>query len=166
MDHYVYTLADPRDGAVFYVGKGQRDRMHQHEIMAKKGRVCGNYPKFCRLREILLAGLSVKADVVARFRTAEEAFSHERVLIAEIGLHNLTNITPGGGGQAPVNPGAAEARLAARREAKTLGWLRAWLAQVDTWAHGVTFPGLADGDAKAEEFVTMVRQMVTARANI
>lgn len=24
--YYVYTLSDPRDGAVFYLGKGQRTR--------------------------------------------------------------------------------------------------------------------------------------------
>lgn len=26
--HYVYALQDPRDGAVFYIGKGIRDRVH------------------------------------------------------------------------------------------------------------------------------------------
>lgn len=31
---YVYTLADPRSGAVFYVGKGTKNRLHQHELDA------------------------------------------------------------------------------------------------------------------------------------
>jgi hypothetical protein len=38
--------------------------------------------------------------------------------------------------------------------------LRRWLAWVDTWKTGVTFPGLKDGDRKAEEFVMSVRKLV------
>jgi hypothetical protein len=38
--------------------------------------------------------------------------------------------------------------------------LRSWLAKVDTWRHGVTFPNLKDGDRQAEDFVRMVREMV------
>jgi hypothetical protein len=32
---------------------------------------------------------------------------------------------------------------------------------VDSWPAGVTFPGLPDGDRKAEELVRMVRAMVS-----
>jgi hypothetical protein len=39
-------------------------------------------------------------------------------------------------------------------------WLRSWLAKVDTWRYGVTFPGLKDGDRQAEDFVRMVRELV------
>jgi hypothetical protein len=38
--------------------------------------------------------------------------------------------------------------------------LRCWLAKVDTWRHGVTFPGLKDGDRQAEDFVRRVRELV------
>jgi hypothetical protein len=38
--------------------------------------------------------------------------------------------------------------------------LRSWLAKVDTWRHGVTFPTLKDGDRQAEDFVRMVRELV------
>ena len=38
--------------------------------------------------------------------------------------------------------------------------LRSWLAKVDTWRHGVTFPGLKDGDRQAEDFVRRVRELV------
>jgi hypothetical protein len=44
-------------------------------------------------------------------------------------------------------------------------WLRSWLAKVDTWRHGVTFPGLKDGDRQAEEFVKMVRKLVAEGCN-
>jgi hypothetical protein len=38
--------------------------------------------------------------------------------------------------------------------------LKKWLAICDNWPHGPTFPGLRDGDKKAEEFVAVVRRMV------
>jgi hypothetical protein len=38
--------------------------------------------------------------------------------------------------------------------------LRSWLAKVDTWRYGVTFPTLKDGDRQAEDFVRMVRELV------
>lgn len=38
--------------------------------------------------------------------------------------------------------------------------LRMWLAEVDAWPHGVTFPNLKDGDRQAEDFVKMVRELV------
>jgi hypothetical protein len=50
---------------------------------------------------------------------------------------------------------------ASREEKKRLEWLRAWLAMVDAWPAGPTFPGLPDGDQKAEEVVRIIREMVS-----
>ena len=41
-----------------------------------------------------------------------------------------------------------------------IAMLKKWLAICDNWPHGPTFPGLRDGDKKAEEFVAVVRRMV------
>ena len=38
MSYYVYELIDPRDDRVFYVGKGKKGRIDQHEAEARKRR--------------------------------------------------------------------------------------------------------------------------------
>ena len=38
-DAYVYELIDPRDGKVFYVGKGRNSRAWAHEKAARRGKV-------------------------------------------------------------------------------------------------------------------------------
>jgi hypothetical protein len=50
---------------------------------------------------------------------------------------------------------------ASREERKRLEWLKRWLAMVDALPADATFPGLPDGDRKAEELVRMVRAMVS-----
>ncbi len=42
--------------------------------------------------------------------------------------------------------------------------LRRWLAWVDTWKTGVTFPGLKDGDRKAEYLVDVNATQAAIRA--
>lgn len=48
-----------------------------------------------------------------------------------------------------------------RRRQADVEKLRRWLARVDTWKTGVTFPGLKDGDRNAEEFVMSFQKHVT-----
>lgn len=85
--YYVYTLADPRDGAVFYVGKGKGDRIKEHEKEARRG---VSSPKCNKINEILTAGLQVDERIVARFDNEQEAYAHESLLIAQFGAC-LTN---------------------------------------------------------------------------
>lgn len=93
---YVYTLADPRTGAPFYVGKGCRDRISAHEAEARKGRVSRKCDK---IREIWFAGLTVQKAIVSRYSDEGEAYAAEAAMIDEIGLRNLTNVVPGVGGR-------------------------------------------------------------------
>lgn len=99
---YVYTLTDPRDGAVFYVGKGKGDRVSAHERDAQRGKPGA---KCDRIREIWAAGFQVVRSEVARYRRETDALRAEEQLISQIGLSALTNIAPGGrGGRHKVKP--------------------------------------------------------------
>lgn len=94
MTYYVYELFDPRDNAVFYVGKGTRSRIDQHEREARAGRISR---KCERIRLIESLGLSVGKRKIATFDNEQEAFDHEADVIDQYGLACLTNVIPGGG---------------------------------------------------------------------
>jgi len=92
---YVYTLVDPRDGEIFYVGKGTGSRVHQHEKDALNQKtVCSK--KINKIRDIQARELEVEKRFCAYFWDEQAAYDHETDLIEEIGLGNLTNILPGG----------------------------------------------------------------------
>lgn len=91
---YVYTLTDPRDGSVFYVGKGRRNRAWSHLGFARGQ----NGTKAARITEIEAAGLAVIITVVAEYETDQQAYQAEVDLIAKIGLEKLTNQNDGGNG--------------------------------------------------------------------
>lgn len=102
---YLYELIDPRDGCVFYVGKGSGDRLMRHEKDAAKE--CKGQ-KAKRIRDIWAAGLQVERCRVAFFWDEQAAYDAETDRIEEIGLEHLTNVLPGG-------QKAWERRKAARR---------------------------------------------------
>ncbi len=94
-EYYVYFLIDPRDGEVFYIGKGKGNRKSQHVIKTRNGSE-PNSVKARRIREILSDGCAVIEHVHASSLTEPEAFRVERELIR---LHKadggLTNIVGG-----------------------------------------------------------------------
>lgn len=90
---YLYDLIDPRDGCVFYVGKGSGDRLAQHEKDAAKE--CKSR-KAKRIHDIWAAGLQVQRHRVALFWDEQAAYDAETDRIEEIGLDRLTNVLPGG----------------------------------------------------------------------
>lgn len=166
---YVYVLEDPRDGSVFYVGKGLGLRMHQHSIEGRKRQVGGNRRKLDRICEIQAAGFEPLARKIAEYADEAEAFEHEADLIAaSVGL---TNILARGGGWA-ITAEEYERRCAersakylAREREKLRDKLRVW----DEWERRgwiVTFPGLADGDKLAQELVRAVREFIDPPTNI
>jgi len=90
---YVYQLINPRTNLVFYVGKGSKNRIDQHEAEARKG-VCS---KKCRLiRDIESSGLSINKEKIAYFSDEQLAYDFETDLIDNHGLDNLTNVMLGG----------------------------------------------------------------------
>ncbi len=100
--YYVYVLVDPRDGSVFYVGKGTGQRLlaHGYEAMLKSdpGPRSG---KVARIREIREAGFEPRIDVVRHGLSEDQALLVETVLIDSVA--GLTNKVAG--------HGAAEGRV-------------------------------------------------------
>ena len=74
---YVYLLVDPRDDSIFYVGKGNANRVFDHE------QEVGYSRKNIIIAEILALGLGVKKYIVHSGLTKDEAFA------AETALNNL-----------------------------------------------------------------------------
>ena len=94
---YVYALAYP-DGKVFYIGKGQGQRIDSHEWEARRS-VLGphaNTHKINIIRKIWASGGEVLKTRLAEFETGEEALFYEIALI--FFMNDLTNKTLGGDG--------------------------------------------------------------------
>src|SRR5258708_11777796 len=94
---YVYELAYPESmgGAVFYVGKGQDNRIDHHEAEARKGK--RSY-KCSVIRKIWAAGEQMVKRKVQKNMTEEAAYQLEKDLIRMYDRRHLTNLTDGGEG--------------------------------------------------------------------
>src|SRR6201988_1280772 len=90
---YVYALVDPRDGEIFYVGKGSGRRAYAHEAAVRRGCEKNGF-KAERIAAIIAAGQSVQVQFVATALEEREAFRQERRLIASM-AGRLTNVTSG-----------------------------------------------------------------------
>ena len=88
----MYELIDPRSDTVFYVGKGQKSRLDQHEEEAKRGAISH---KCNKIRSIWRDGCQVGKRKIALFWDEAAAYQCEADRIDEIGLCNLTNVVPG-----------------------------------------------------------------------
>lgn len=92
-DYYVYELIDPRTDKVFYVGKGQGNRVYEHVKKIKRNsKHTSNTEKNSMISEILDSGLEVVENIKMYFDTQDEAIEYEMELIGEHGIENLTNI--------------------------------------------------------------------------
>ena len=80
LKHYVYVLIDPRDNKIFYVGKGQDDRVFEH---AKNALVIQDKSdKLDTIRDIIKNGQKVKHYIIRHgLKDSETAFIVESVLI-------------------------------------------------------------------------------------
>lgn len=90
---YVYFLIDPRDHAIFYVGKGKGERMSWHTRQAISGNA-GNGVKTSRILAILASGMQPVERVFVHGMEESAAFSVERILIQNL-RDGITNIVGG-----------------------------------------------------------------------
>ncbi|WP_156898042.1 GIY-YIG nuclease family protein [Methylocapsa acidiphila] len=97
---YVYILIRP-DGTPFYVGKGVRLRVFDHEAEARNTKLLTH--KLNLIRSLHSRGHSIGYRIDSFFDDETDALARERHLIASIGRHDLkagplTNQTDGGEG--------------------------------------------------------------------
>jgi hypothetical protein len=92
LKYYVYRLVDPRSNEIFYIGKGEGNRILDHVNGASKitnKSLMSN--KQSQILEINNAGLQVKYEIVRHGLTEEQALLIESVLIDFIGQEKLKN---------------------------------------------------------------------------
>ncbi len=90
---YVYFLRDPRDGKIFYVGKGERNRIFKHLACALE--TSDESDKLETIRKIVNSGRKVEHFILRHGLTEECAFALEAALIDFLGKNNLANIQSG-----------------------------------------------------------------------
>lgn len=95
---YVYKLIDPRDGAVFYVGKGQRGRAWMHHLLVASGRSSGNRQKDALIQMIIATNLETKVVIDSIYQKESDALEREFQLVDA--TPGLVNVMPGGIGLA------------------------------------------------------------------
>ena len=96
-DYYVYGLVDPRDGQFFYIGKGTKNRIFEHE------RESMDSPQSDKLKLKIIAdikndGLNVEKIIINDNLSESEAYAAEAALINAfnyVGKKQLTNIVSG-----------------------------------------------------------------------
>lgn len=79
LGHYVYCLVDPRDNRIFYVGKGQGNRVFAHARAALDE--VGESLKLDTIRSIHRGGYEVAHYIIRHRLTEQEAFMLESTLI-------------------------------------------------------------------------------------
>jgi hypothetical protein len=94
LNYYVYTLVDPRDRRVFYVGKGKGDRVFHHAAHARASvdqHVSVLSEKLDLINEIHAQGRAVEKYVIRHGLSSTAAFEVEAAIIDTLRLLSQTN---------------------------------------------------------------------------
>ncbi len=90
LEYYVYFLQDPRNSDIFYIGKGEGNRVFAHVECAIKSTDTDNLKEEI-IKDIIGSGHKVKHYILRHGLTEDEAFQLEAALIDFIGKDNLSN---------------------------------------------------------------------------
>lgn len=93
---YVYELSDSESGEVFYVGKGQGERVDYHEKEARTNCACR---KCQRIRGIWAKGAAVAKRIVLHTNSEKDAYQYERQRIKQYPKDRLCNCKGGHSGK-------------------------------------------------------------------
>jgi hypothetical protein len=93
LKYYVYFLKDPRNGQVFYVGKGRGNRIFNHVECALETEYSTD--KIDLIKDITENGYSVAHFILRHGLDENVAFEVEAALIDFVGLSNLSNLQGG-----------------------------------------------------------------------
>ena len=93
LQYYVYLLADPRTGAIFYIGKGTGNRVFAHAQDALDSTQASD--KLERIREIHASGLRVSYELLRFGLNEKAAYEVEAAAIQLLRLDELLNEVAG-----------------------------------------------------------------------
>ena len=91
--YYVYLLKDPRDDSIFYVGKGNGNRIFQHLHCALENETEND--KYNLIREIISEGMEVEHYILRHGLEEKLSLEIESTVIDLLGIENLTNSIKG-----------------------------------------------------------------------
>ncbi|MES2637750.1 MAG: hypothetical protein V4605_10515 [Pseudomonadota bacterium] len=93
LDYYVYFLRDPINMQVFYIGKGNNNRVFNHVACAISDPKESD--KLNRIREISKLGKNVEHFILRHGLSERSAFEVEAAIIDFIGISKLSNLQNG-----------------------------------------------------------------------
>ena len=160
--YYTYSLTDPRDLAVFYIGKGTAARSYAHTHSLTKTDKESDTPKSKRIKEILAAGEEVIVSIIKRFEDEVDAYAHETKLIDTI--PNLLNATGGGGGGFSHKTVAIKTKVTPKQTAFALKYIECGIA-ADAYRHAYDCEKMSDQAIRNEASELLKHPGITLTVN-
>ena len=120
--YYVYVIFDSTNMSPIYVGKGRNNRAKWH-IWASKSGLHYNKKLERKIRKLTdnftnMNNISIQIDSV--YDSEKDALDRERIIICEIGISNLCNLTDGG--ESPVLSKSSIKKLVESRKSNGRPW--------------------------------------------
>lgn len=91
--YYVYFLKNPNDRNIFYIGKGNANRVYTHLNLEDIQDAITD--KVAIIKEIINSGKIPEAFIIRHGLNEETAFEIESTLIDFVGINNITNVQRG-----------------------------------------------------------------------